>query len=180
MEIHWLHPEILEEADRRDAEERLRGLAAEGTDLIDIRVRVKTTLHHQHGAQEVVISALVRGAERVASRTRSDAALALRECLDAFEREIRRLRERRTDGRELRPASPPELGIVDRVFADDGYGFVITDSGDRVYFHRNAVRGGLEFERLEEGQRVGLQLEKGDEGLQATVIRRAPPDASAP
>lgn len=180
MEIHWLHPEILKDAERRGVEERLRRLAAEGTDLIDIRIRVRRTPHHQHGDQEVVISSLARGAEIVASRTRNDASLALNEALDAFEREVRRLRERRTDARESRPAAPPELGIVDRVFVDDGYGFLLTDGGERVYFHRNALRGGLELAQLEEGQRVGLDLEKGEEGLQATVVVPAPPGAPAP
>jgi cold shock CspA family protein len=49
-----------------------------------------------------------------------------------------------------------------------------------VYFHRNALHGGLELERLEEGQRVGLDLEGGDKGLQATYVRPAPPDAPSP
>ena len=44
-----------------------------------------------------------------------------------------------------------------------------------MYFHRNALHGGLDFERLEEGQRVGLDVEGGEKGLQATVVRPPPP-----
>jgi len=66
---------------------------------------------------------------------------------------------------------------MDRALFDQGYGFILTDAGGRVYFHRNAVHGGLEFEQLEEGQRVGLNIEAGDEGPQATVVLPPPPDA---
>jgi cold shock CspA family protein len=51
-----------------------------------------------------------------------------------------------------------------------GYGFLVTDGGERVYFHRNAVGGGLEFERLEGGEAVALNYEAGDSGLQATFV----------
>jgi len=72
------------------------------------------------------------------------------------------------------------LGLIDRVLVDEGYGFIITDEGNTVYFHRNAVSGGISFERLQEGQRIGLNVEPGEEGLQATVVVPAPPDAPSP
>ena len=180
MEIHWHHPETLHESDREAAEGRLRELARERTDLIDVRISARLTSHHRHGGQEVRITCKARGTEVVAARTRDDAALALNEALDVFEREIWRLRHRHTQVRSERPAGPPELGVIDRVFADEGYGFILTDAGDSVYFHRNALSGGLRFEALGEGQRVGLNLEGGDDGPQATVVVPAPPDAPSP
>jgi cold shock CspA family protein len=69
---------------------------------------------------------------------------------------------------------------VDRVFREDGYGFILTDGGERVYFHRNAVKGNLDFERLGEADRVALNVEEGREGPQATAVVAAPPDAPAP
>lgn len=180
MELHWHHPAVFREADRLAAAERIEGLAREHSDLIDVRISAHATAHHRHGGQEVRITCQARGREIVAARTRPDAGLALNEALDAFEREVRRLRHRRTQQREQRPAAPPELGIIDEVRAEEGYGFILTDGGERVYFHRNAVQGGLDFERLEEGQRVGLNVEGGIEGPQASVVLTAPPDASAP
>jgi cold shock CspA family protein len=70
--------------------------------------------------------------------------------------------------------------VIDRVNTEEGYGFILTDGGERVYFHRNALKGGLALEALTEGSRVGLGLEAGDEGLQATHVRPAPPDAPVP
>ncbi len=180
MEFHWVNPKLLGEQDRRSAEARIAELARDHTDLIDVRIVVRETGHHRHGAQEVRITCDARGREIVAARTRPDAGLALNEALDAFEREVRRMRERRTQSRQERPAGPPELGVIDTVLREDGYGFILTDAGDRVYFHRNAVSGGLAFDGLDEGQRVGLDIEGGVEGPQATVVLPAPPDAGAP
>lgn len=155
-------------------------LAAGHAGLIDVRITARTTPHHRHGDQEVRIVCQARGREIVTARNRPEAALALDEALDSFERAVRELGARRDDPRGRREPAPPELGIVDRVFREEGYGFILTDGGEQVYFHRNAVHGGLAFDALAEGQRVGLNLEPGDEGMQATVVRPAPPDAPAP
>jgi cold shock CspA family protein/ribosome-associated translation inhibitor RaiA len=178
MELHWVHPEIFREQDRLVAEERIYALAQGKNDLIDVRITARATPHHRHGAQEVRITCEARGKEIVAARSRPDAALALNEALDAFEREVMRMRHRRSQERSKRPATPPELGVVDEILPDQGYGFILTDAGERVYFHRNAVHGGLAFEGLAEGQRVGLNIEGGDQGPQATVVVAPPADAS--
>jgi cold shock CspA family protein/ribosome-associated translation inhibitor RaiA len=179
MQLHWHHPELFSERDRELAEERIHGLAHGYADLIDVRISARPTGHHRHGGQEVRITCQARGKEIVAARTRPDAGLALNETLDAFEREVRRMRERRADQRKERPAEPPELGVIDRVRIDDDHGFVLTDAGLRVYFHRNAVQG-LAFAELSEGQRVALDFEAGDEGPQATFVGPPPPGAPLP
>lgn len=180
MELHWVHPDVFRQEDRLVAEERIAELARDHTDLIDVRITARPTGHHRFGGQEVRITCEARGKEIVAARTRADAGLALNEALDAFEREVWRMRHRRSQQRKERPALMPELGVIDQVRFDEGYGFILTDAGDRVYFHRNAVHGGLEFERLNEGQRVGLNIEGGIEGPQATVVVAAPPDVPSP
>jgi ribosomal subunit interface protein len=180
VEIHWYKCEKLEDAEKSVAEERLQGLAEHHTDLIDVKIAARPTRHHRHGGKEVRISAEVRGVGIVAVRTRDDLGQALNETLDAFERELRRLRERRRDIRSVRLPEPPYLGIVDRVFRDEGYGFILTDGGEQVYFHRNALKRGLSFEALEEGKRVALNLEPGDEGPQANAVYPPPPDAPSP
>jgi cold shock CspA family protein/ribosome-associated translation inhibitor RaiA len=180
MEIHWVHAKVFGDPERELAEDRIRELARDRTDLIDVRITAHESGHHRHGGQEVRITCQARGKELVAARTRPDAGQALNEALDAFEREVWRMRDRRTQERSSRPAGPPELGVVDEVFVGEDYGFILTDAGERVYFHRNAVSGGLDFEALEEGQRVGLNLEGGEKGPQATVVLPPPPDAPAP
>lgn len=180
MQIHWHNPGAFPEDARLLVEERILELVRGHSDVIDVRIAARASNHHRHGGQEVRITCEARGEELVAARTRPDAGLALNEAMDVLERELRRLRERRGQPRGSRElhAAPPELGVIDAVFADEGYGFILSDAGERVYFHRNALHGGLEMERLEEGQRVGLNLEGGEKGLQATVVR--PPPVGTP
>ena len=179
MEIHWTHMDEVDDALRALAEERMRALAEGHTDLIDVRITGHHTQHHRHSAREVRITCQARGRELVVTREMDELGLALNEALDVFEREVKELRRRQRDRRSERPALPPHLGIVDRIFRSEGYGFVVTDSGEQVYFHRNALSG-LDFDRLEEGQRVGLNIEPGKRGPQATVVHSAPPDVPSP
>ncbi len=180
MQIQWVGMQEIHPEEREAIETRLRGLGNGQTDLIDVRIVAKPSGHHRHGGQEVRIAGLVRGKELAAARTRPDLALALHEAVDAFIRELRRFRDRRDDRRSEGAAPPPLLGIIDRVLLDEGYGFILTDGGEQVYFHRNAVHDGLVFEELREGQRVGLDFEAGRDGLQATTVGAAPPDAPVP
>jgi cold shock CspA family protein len=177
MEIHWVHAGELRDDQRSLVEARLRSLENDRNDLIDVRITVRRNGHHRHGGQEVRITCQARGHELVAARTRPDAGLALDEAVDAFEREVWRMRDRGAQRRAEAGQAPPELGVVDEIVAGQGYGFIVTDAGERLYFHRNALHGGLDFERLEEGDRVSLNFEAGEKGLQATVVRPAPPDA---
>jgi len=181
MQIHWSHMQEIEAAHREKVEARLQGLAEGRKDLIDVRITGRTSGHHRHGDREVRIVCLARGKELVASRTREELALALDETVDAFEREVRTLRDRRAERRPEWPgARPPLLGIGEQVHRDRGFGFLLTGAGEQVYFHRNAVKSGLDFETLEEGDRVALDVEPGDKGLQATAVVAAPPDVPTP
>jgi ribosome-associated translation inhibitor RaiA len=136
VEIHWVGLSDRDGADQAEIEARLELLAEGHDDLIDLRITGRKTRHHLHGGHEVRITCQARGSEIVAARTRPDLGLALNEALDAFEREVHRL---------------------------------------RGYFHRNAVKEGLDFDRLEEADRVGLNVEPGREGPQATTVVAPPP-----
>jgi len=180
VEIHWRNPDPIPEPERDDVEQRLRALAEDHTDLIDVWVDVTDNRHHRHGGDEVAIRCQARGREIVSRRKADEAGLALREAIAAFERDVREWRDQRTDARTERPPGPPRLGIVDRVYPDRDYGMLLTDGGERVYFHRNSVTRGLRFDELREGDRVGLDVEPGDKGPQAVFVEPAPPDAPGP
>jgi cold shock CspA family protein len=163
-----------------EAEARLLHLATQHDDLLSLRVSGHYSEHHRRGDREVRIVGRAKGRDFFVSRVRPELSRALHDAIDALVHEVRNLRSRRVARPPQRRDSLPHLGLIDRVLADEGYGFIITDDGRSVYFHRNSVSGGLAFEGLEEGQRIGLNLEPGEEGLQATVVLPAPPDAPSP
>jgi len=181
MQIHWTHMQEIEDALRSKVESRLRSLAEGRSDLIDVRITGKSTEHHRHGDREVRIVCQARGTEIVAVRTRPDLDQALQEALQAFEREVRKVRDRRSERRPEWPgAVPPLLGVVEKIHREEGYGFILTDAGEQVYFHRNAVQAGLDFATLGDGDRVALNVAAGDKGPQATVVSAPTPDVPAP
>ena len=173
MQIHWVGGDVFREAEREDVEARIRDLTDGYTDIIDVRITAKTNGHHRHGGQEVRITCEARGKELVAARTRPDAGLALNEAMDVFERELRRLRDRRSEvGESLaRGAETPEIGVIDELAPGGDHGFLLTSAGERVYFHRNAV-GGAGFDALEVGVEVRYSVAEAESpnGPQATTV----------
>jgi ribosomal subunit interface protein len=69
--------------------------------------------------------------------------------------------------------------VVEKVFGDEGYGFIRTVEDDRqFYFHRNAVLHD-DFERLTIGTQVSFVPELGDKGPQATSVQIVAPAPGA-
>ena len=66
-------------------------------------------------------------------------------------------------------------GIIRRLIADRGFGFIRTARGEDLFFHRNQLQG-VEFSNLREGAQVEYELEKDRNGRsQAVGMRLAQP-----
>ena len=107
MEIHWTNLDGLGEKDRQSAEVRFRKLGESHNDLIDLRVTGKKNGHRAHASAEVRIACQARGREIVAARSADQVGRALHDAMEAFEREVWRLRERRRDRRGSRGRGDP-------------------------------------------------------------------------
>ncbi|MGB9465229.1 MAG: HPF/RaiA family ribosome-associated protein [Candidatus Acidiferrum sp.] len=59
---------------------------------------------------------------------------------------------------------------VGKILQDEGYGFLTSDDGRGVYFHKNSVLNKA-FSRLKVGTRVSFVEEPGDKGPQASTVR---------
>ena len=67
-----------------------------------------------------------------------------------------------------RPGPRPS-GTIARVFKDRGYGFIVTDAGEEVYFHRNALHE-LDFASLQRGPARGTRDRARQRGPQASRV----------
>lgn len=150
--------------------EKVDGLETVFDGIISCRVTIDGPVnHHQKGGPYAVqIDVVVPGAELVVSN-RKDENLhaAIRESFDAMRKQIIEYVEKRKETGQGHVAPP--RGRVVQLFPDEGYGFIETDDGRTLYFHRNAV---IEpgFERLEVGTRVRFAEEAGEEGPQASTV----------
>jgi cold shock CspA family protein len=167
-----------------DADEALRGAIAERLAVLEQRfgritagrvVVIAPTAHHQTGGvYEVHIHlSLPDGREVNVARTpQNDERHAKFEYAvnDAFKRARRRLQDhvRRLQGKvKVHEAGPS--GVVARIDAEGGFGFIETSDGREVYFHRNSVLNDG-FSRLDVGTRVTFAEEMGEKGPQATTV----------
>ncbi len=61
-------------------------------------------------------------------------------------------------------------GTVVRLVRERGFGFVKTEDGTDVFFHKSSLQG-AEFESLSEGQAVEFDIEQGAKGERAANMK---------
>ena len=94
---------------------------------------------------------------------------------EAFRIAENRLSEykRQLNDRGIEPLHEVEnqlLGEVSDIDPNGEFGFILTNTGGQLYFHRNSVLAG-EFERLRRGDSVYYLEEMGDTGPTASKVR---------
>jgi cold shock CspA family protein/ribosome-associated translation inhibitor RaiA len=101
---------------------------------------------------------------------------------DAFKAAGRRLQDyaRRQRG-DIKSHAPLQVARVSKILRDQGYGFLTSDDGRGIYFHKNSVLNRA-FSRLKVGTTVSFVEELGEKGPQASTVRiiskgRIPPSA---
>jgi cold shock CspA family protein/ribosome-associated translation inhibitor RaiA len=90
---------------------------------------------------------------------------------DAFKRARRQLQDqvRKLQG-EVKTREGPPLGTVSELDPLGEFGFIETDDGREIYFHRNSVIDGG-FSDLTVGARVTFAEEMGEKGPQASTVK---------
>ncbi|UCF31091.1 MAG: HPF/RaiA family ribosome-associated protein [bacterium] len=162
------------EAVRANIEERTARLERVYDRITGCHVIVE--LPHRHKSKgklfDINIEIVVPGDVIVVTRTpsnnhaREDIYVALR---DAFNTARRRLEDfARKRRKEVKTHQESPRARVVRIFPEEDYGFLATQDGREIYFHRNAVIDG--FERLEVGSEVRFVEATGDEGPQASTV----------
>lgn len=166
IEIQTQHVDLQPEW-RAFIDERLSRLLERYPKLIRVHVTLKHGPHHLHGAEQVDIVATCPGATLRAAKQEEEMRAALHAALDVLERElVAHHEERHHFGK---PPGPRPSGTIERIFRDRGYGFIVTDGGEQVYFHRNALHE-LDFASLQTGLPVELEIERGKRGPQASRV----------
>jgi cold shock CspA family protein len=130
--------------------------------------------HQQGELFHVTINLTVPGEEIVIRRdpaehhAHEDAYVAVRDAFDAAGRRIEDFVRRHHPQQMKIHERMPEARVAE-LYPSEGYGFLETDDGRRIYFHRNSVLNGA-FSRLEIGAHVRFAEEMGDKGPQASTV----------
>jgi ribosomal subunit interface protein len=166
IEIQTQHVEMLPEW-RTLIDARLAHFGERYPELIRVHVTLKHGRHHRHGTEEVDVVATCSGATLRAAKQEEEMRAAVHAALDALERELAQHHAARRHVGKVPGARPS--GKITRIFTDRGCGFVLTEEGEEVYFHRNALHE-LNFESLPLGLPVELEIERGGRWLQASRV----------
>src|SRR5437868_4376620 len=127
----WLDAEIREKAAK---------LERYCNDLIDCEVAIHAPVgHHQKGGPyNVRIDMQVTGVElAVSNQTAENLQAAVRDAFAAAQRQLED--HSRKLQREIKRHDAEPIARVARIFAEGGYGFIVTPEGREIYFHRNSV-----------------------------------------
>jgi cold shock CspA family protein/ribosome-associated translation inhibitor RaiA len=124
--------------------------------------------HHRGGPFKVRVDMTLPGAElTVNHQDEDDLAIAIRSAFDAARRKLQdHVRKLRGD---VKAVEVPPHGRVSGIFESEGYGFLTTNDGREIYFHRNSVLNHA-FDRLEIGTEVRFAEEMGEKGPQASSL----------
>lgn len=184
LQIAWEHMDPSEFVQQR-IEREVAGLERTFGRIISCKVFVEGRGHRRQKGD--LYSVRVRlelpgGKELAASRNppedqaHEDAYVAIRDVFRALRRQLRE----HADTRREKPRTPDTQphGVVEDVFGDKGYGFIRSDDGRAIYFHRNAlVEGG--FDSLKPGAEVHFSESEGENGPQASTVRAFGPGSRA-
>ena len=90
---------------------------------------------------------------------------------DAFKVARRQLQDyaRKQNGAVKHHEAAPQARIS-KLFPEEGYGFLETEDGAEIYFHKNSVLD-YDFDKLEIGTEVSFIEEMGNKGPQASSVR---------
>lgn len=92
----------------------------------------------------------------------------LRNAFDSARRQLKDLAEQQKGETKEHPMQELQA-VVDKLFMDEGYGFLRTVDDREIYFHKNSVLKD-DFDRLEPGTGVRYTEEAGEKGPQATSV----------
>src|SRR5437763_14986623 len=140
--------------------------------LVGCRVAVEL-LHRQHktgNLYDVHVEMRVPGGELAVSHAphrprdkyaHPDLHVCLREAFRAAERQLTEYK-RRLSG-EVKPHEEAFVGQVSQLYPAEDHGFILTNEGTQLYFHRNSLTEG-DFDKLRVGDRVHFSEILGDTG----------------
>ena len=93
----------------------------------------------------------------------------VKDAFDVAKRQLIELKERKRYDVKEHPEQEA-AAIVDRLFKNEGYGFLKTVNNREIYFHANSVINN-DFDRLEVGTGVRYVEEIGEKGPQASTVQ---------
>jgi ribosomal subunit interface protein len=132
--------------------------------MVEVPHRSQKKGHHYN----VRIELTIPGGEVVVKREPGeDLRAVIVSAFDIAERQLKSHSGRQRG--EVKTHEEKPTARVDKLFPDEGYGFLVTLDGREIYFHENAVLG-VKFKDLAHGTIVSFVEREGEKGAQASSV----------
>ena len=151
--------------------ERARKLDLVYDQIMRCRVLVEAPHRHHHKGilYNLRIDITVPGGELAVKREpHEDVYAAIGDAFDAAERQLQAYAARRRGDVKHHEEMPH--AHISALFPEKGYGFLTTQDGREIYFHRNSVLK-HRFRDLKIGMKVRFVEELGEKGPQASTVK---------
>lgn len=163
------------EAIEADAREKAGKLDQFCDSIMACRIMIESPHRHRQKGKlyRVRIDLTVPEQEIIVNRSPSkraaheDIYVALRDAFDAARRQLEDYARRRRGVTKVHALATSARVL--QIFPGQDYGFLRTDDGRDIYFHRNSLVG-ADFDHLDPGMEVKYVEEQGQEGPQAVTV----------
>ena len=141
------------------------------------RIIIEKLQKHQRSGQPYRVRLDIKvppGHEIVVSRDAGkgnlhlDLGAEIRWAFEAAERQLKELMDRLNGDVKTHPFQQAQ-GVIERVFTDEGTGFIRTLDGREIFFHKNSLIN-VSIEELKVGMGVRFSEEMGEKGPQVTSV----------
>lgn len=112
---------------------------------------------------------LVVRRESTEGNMHDDLPVILRDAFNVAQRRLKKVMAQQR-GETKRHPEQETMAFVNRLFHEEGYGFLKTLDGREIYFHKNSVVHD-EFDQLDIGMGVRFSEVAGEEGPQASTVQ---------
>jgi len=146
--------------------------------LIRCRVAVEKPQEHQESGNPYRVRLQVlapKNPEIVVTRDPGDEDMhtplesVIKDAFKAAQRQVKKLEAQQRHQVKSHPQQEVSA-VVEKLYPDQGYGFLRTVDGQEIFFHRHSVLQD-DFDRMEVGTGVNFFKEMGKKGPQASSVR---------
>jgi len=141
-----------------------------------VSIEARSKQHRTGNVYDVHIEMQAPGGYLVVSRephhikerhAHPDVRASIHDAFEAAEAQLRSFGKKRQG--EVKAHAAPVPGQIAELFTDRDYGFILTNEGGRLYFHRNSVMN-EDFTKLRRGDAVHFVEGDGDTGPTAVKV----------
>lgn len=137
-----------------------------------LRITIEGTKYHKEGGYALVLVASVPNDTVVVKRKGEKIIPLLGDAFNTLGLQLKELQRKRRQTAKVQEGIPfiDVQGVIDRLFADQSYGFIQTPDGRDFYFHENCLKD-LAMNQLAVGDAVVFGQAESDIGPCAAWVR---------